>query len=166
MVVERCAQCGTNRRGDLQVCVRCETPFPADGAAEVAPVVDVDAALSRPAAPSPTQSHGTMFFAVVCGFVLLAVLLKLSIRGIGPFEVALVETRPAGDTLLVTLDITNTGERAGRANCRIPLRDAAGIAQPAKVALTQRQIPPGETLREVVTLTVADGVRPFGDIKC
>ena len=161
-MVQRCAQCGTARRDDLQVCVRCETRFP-DASPE--PIDDLDAALPRPAAPAQTQSHGTVLLGVICGFIVLAVLLKLSIRGVGPFEVELVDSQRAGDTLRVTLDITNTGERAGRANCRIPLADSADVVQPPKTIVTAR-IEPGETTREVVTVAVAEGVRPSGDIKC
>lgn len=163
MAVQRCTQCGTARRGDLQVCVRCETPFP--GAAPTAPAHDVDAALPRPAAPSPTQSHGTVFAAILLGFVVLAVLLRLSIRGIGPFEVRLVESTSAGDTLRLTLEITNTGERTGRANCRIPLRDATDVVQTPKTVVTQ-QVEPGETITQVVEVPVPNGVRPFGEIRC
>lgn len=161
MAVQRCSRCGTARRGDLQVCVRCETPFadPADDG------VDLEAALPRPAAPSPTQSHGTVLMAVLVGFVVLAVLLKLSIRGVGPFEVRLVDSTSAGDTLRITLEITNRGERTGRANCRIPLRDETDVVQTPKTVVTAR-IEPGETIREVVSVPLGDGVRPGGEASC
>lgn len=127
--------------------------------------MDLDTELPRPAAPSTTQSHGTLLLGVVIGFVLLAVLFGLSIRGIGPFEVKLVDSSGIGDRLSVTLEITNTGERKGRANCRIPLRDEADVVQSPK-NVTTRQIEPGETITEVISFTVADGVQPFGEIRC
>ncbi len=165
MEVQRCTQCGTARRGDLQVCVRCEAPFPATGGAAVADAAAIDAALPRPAASSPSQSHGTLLLGVIIGFVLLAVLLKLSIRGVGPFRVELVDSSGIGDQLSVTLEITNTGNRTGRANCRIPLRDAKDVVQSPKNVSTQR-IEPDETITEKITFSVPDGVRPFGEILC
>jgi len=160
MEAQRCTQCGTARRGALQVCVQCEAPFSAPDA-----VVDIDAALPRPAAPSSSQSHGTLLLGVVIGFVVLAVLLKLSIRGVGPFRVELVDSSGVGDRLSVTLQITNTGSRTGRANCRIPLRDSKDVVQSPKNVTTQR-IEPDETITEVIAFTVPDGVEPFGDILC
>ena len=128
-------------------------------------VDDLDAALPRPALPSQTQSHGTLLLGVVIGFVVLAVLLKLSIRGVGPFSVELVESSGIGDRLSVTLEITNTGNRTGRANCRIPLRDTQDVVQSPKNVTTQR-IEPDETITETIVFTVPPGVRPFGEIRC
>jgi len=163
MSVQRCSRCGTARRGDVQVCLQCEQPF-AD-AASVDDSVDIDAALPRPAAPSQTQSHATLLLGVIIGFVVLAVLLKLSIRGVGPFRVELIDSSGIGDRLSVTLEITNTGSRTGRANCRIPLRDTKDVVQSPKNVTTQR-IEPDETITEVIVFTVPTGVRPFGDIRC
>jgi len=166
MAVQRCARCGTARRADLQVCLRCETPY-ADPAppGDVAADLDIDATRPRPAAPSSTQSHGTVFLGVLVGFVLLAVLLRLSIAGVGPFRVQIVESRSVGTQLEVTLRITNDGDRAGRANCRIPLADEADVVQPPHTLLTQR-IDPDETVTQVLTVTVREGVRPSGPVSC
>lgn len=61
--------------------------------------------------PASTQSHGTILLGVILGFVVLAVLLRLSIAGVGPLTVQLVDSRATGDTLGLTLRITNQGTR-------------------------------------------------------
>ena len=147
MPKQRCPRCGTPRRGDLQVCVRCETPFDAE----------VDLAIPRPAAPSTTQSHGTVMLGLLGGFVVLAALLWLSVRGIGPFEARLVETTGAGTDKQVVVEITNKGSRAGRGNCRIGLQ-AGSTPLPLKNFQSHR-IDGGDTLRQTVDVeTQADAV--------
>ncbi len=127
--------------------------------------VDIDQELPRPAGPSTTQSHGTILLAILAGFLVLGILLRLSISGVGPFSVQLVDQRSTDSTLELTIRITNEGDRAGRANCRVPLADEANVVQPPKTVLTKR-IDPNETITQVVTLDVPDGVHPSGQISC
>jgi hypothetical protein len=140
MPTQRCSRCGTPRRGDLQVCVRCEAPF--------TDPLDVDAALPRPAAPATTQSHGSVLLAVLAGFVVLAVLLGLSVRGVGPFEARIVDSTGTGDTRMLTVEITNEGERAGRGNCQVVL--AAGNDPRRTETFTSQKVGGGETIRQTV----------------
>jgi hypothetical protein len=121
MAVERCARCGTARRGDLQVCVRCETPFArADG--------DPDIDIQRPAAPSTVQTHGTMAAMLVLGVVILGIVLALSVRNVGPFDAQISTTRPAGTgQVAVTVTVSNHGSRPGRGNCRVEVTGEDGI---------------------------------------
>ncbi|HVF03679.1 MAG TPA: hypothetical protein VNA20_02455 [Frankiaceae bacterium] len=141
--VERCARCGTPRRGDLQVCVQCEAPFEAAGE-------DVDLALPRPAAPSPTQTHGTVMAAVLLGFVGLAFLLWLSVRGVGPFPASVVEVARVGETRVrVTVQVTNDGTKAGHGKCRIERLTETGNQEEPFQFLSQRVRP-----KETVTQTV------------
>ena len=126
----------------------------------------IEEALPRPAVPATTQSHGTILLGVLIGFVLLFGLLRWSISGVGPFAVQIVDSTSTGRTLTLTLEITNEGDRAGRANCRIPLADARDVVQPPKNVLTEVEIKPGQTYTQVVTLTVPEGVQPSGEITC
>ena len=125
----------------------------------------IDEAIPRPAVPASTQSHGTVLLCLVLGFVVLFALLRWSVSGVGPFAVQLVDTRASGSSLELTLRITNEGDRAGRANCRVPMADESDVVQPPKTILTQR-IDPGETLTQVITVDVPEGVRPSGEISC
>ncbi|HVF21347.1 MAG TPA: hypothetical protein VNA14_14055 [Mycobacteriales bacterium] len=126
----------------------------------------IEEALPRPAAPANTQSHGTILLGVVLGFLVLFALLRWSISGVGPFAVQIVDSQSAGQTLTLTLDITNEGDRAGRANCRVPLADADGVVQAPKNVLSRVEIKPGQTYTQVITLDVAEGVAPSGEITC
>ena len=139
------------------MCVRCETPFEPAGE-------DVDLALPRPAAPSPTQSHGTVMVAVLSGFVLLAVLLWLSVRGVGPFTASVVETTRVGDQARVTVTITNEGSKPGHGKCRIERISDTGDSQPPHQFLSER-VRGGQTVTQTVAVDLTPGVRT-GQVVC
>lgn len=155
--VQRCPRCGTPRRGDLQVCVRCETPF--DEAGE-----DVGLALPRPAAPSPSQSHGTVMVALLGGFVVLSLLLWLQVRGVGPFAASIVSTTRQGDVAHVTIQVTNEGRKAGHGKCQIERLSDTGDQQPPHQFLSQR-VAGGETVTQTVDVELVPGVRT-GQVRC
>jgi hypothetical protein len=157
MPIERCPRCGTPRRGDLQVCVRCEQPF-ASGE-------DVDLALPRPAAPSPTQSHGTVMVAVLCGFVLLAFLLWLSVRGVGPFEARVIGSKPAGaEKVAVTVEVSNKGSKAGHGKCRVERLSEFGDRGQDFQFLSNR-VPPKSSITQVVDVDIRAGEKT-GQVSC
>ena len=111
---------------------------------------DIDLALPRPAAPSPTQSHGTVMAALLAGFAVLAVLLWLSVRGVGPFVAKVVSTQVTGDTARVTVSVENTGRKAGHGKCRIHrVSDATGDLQEDFQFLSQRVAPHGTVVQTV-----------------
>lgn len=122
--------------------------------------LDIDTELPRPAAPSTVQSHGTVLAAVLAGFVVLAVLLAFSVRGIGPFEATLVETTGTGETRQVVVEIANEGRRAGRGNCLVTYKAGADARLPRN--FTSERVEPGQTLRQTVTLTNDADATPTG----
>jgi len=78
------------------------------------------------ATPSATQYHGTIVVAIVLGVAIMAVAASLSLRGIGPFRgEALRWSADPPDGVLVQLQVTNEGSKAGRAKCQLTARDAA-----------------------------------------
>jgi hypothetical protein len=89
--------------------------------------------------PASSQAHGTVFLAIVIGVVALAVLGKLALSGIGPFEaqISAIEAAPAG--LAVTVDVRNEGTKAGPTTCRITDPANRGVGPAAIV-----QSPPVE----------------------
>jgi hypothetical protein len=125
---------------------------------------DIDLALPRPAAPSPSQSHGTVMVAVLSGFVVLAVLLWLSVRGVGPFTASIVSTRPAQGGAAVTVSVTNEGSKAGHGKCRIQRVNATGDQQGDYQFLSDR-VAPHATITQTVTVTLGEGVTT-GAISC
>lgn len=157
MPIERCPRCGAPRNpSDLQVCLRCEQPFPAAD--------DLDAALPRPAAPSTSQIHGTVMAAVLVGFVGLAVLLWVSVRGVGPFEARVLSTQPAGGKTAVTVEVSNKGSKAGHGKCRIVRLSEFGDRGQDHQFLSQR-VPPKSTITQTVEVEVRPGERT-GQVEC
>lgn len=151
MPVERCTRCGTARRGDLQVCVRCEQPF--------AGASDPDVDMQRPAAPSTFQTHGTMGLMIVIGVVILGAFLAFSSRDVGPFKGTIVgDVKPSTKIghVLVTVTVTNAGERAGRGNCHVAVVNQGGIARPESAFLTPK-IPGGGSVQQDVDVPTANG---------
>ena len=79
------------------------------------------------ATPSATQYHGTIVVAIVVAVALMAAWASLSVGGIGPFRAEVVAFRSdPPDGIMVKLQVTNEGTRAGRAKCLLTARDAAG----------------------------------------
>jgi hypothetical protein len=129
-------------------CVRCGTPIP---------LVDAMCERCNPLGlrqPASSQAHGTVFIGIVIAIVVLAVLGKIALAGVGPFsgEVAAVISTPPD--LTVTLTVTNHGSRAGATTCRVFDVTDPGIGPDAAYLLSP-QIPPGATVsfsKEVMTL--------------
>jgi hypothetical protein len=80
------------------------------------------------ATPSATQYHGTIVVAIVAGVVIMAIAASLSLRGVGPFRgVALRWHSDPPDAVVVEVQVTNQGTRAGRAKCQVTARDASNL---------------------------------------
>lgn len=80
------------------------------------------------ATPSATQYHGTIVVAIVAAVALMAFWASLSLQGIGPFDGAVTSFRSdPPDGIVVNLQVTNSGSKAGRAKCLLTARDAGGV---------------------------------------
>ena len=94
-------------------CLRCGAPVP------------VDVGLCERCNPlglkdsSASQVHGTVFIGVLVAVVGLALLGRLTLAGVGPFEGTVVGAVPAGAGLTVTLSVTNHGTAVGQTTCRL-----------------------------------------------
>jgi predicted nucleic acid-binding Zn ribbon protein len=111
--------------------------------------------------PAPSQAHATVFIGVIAAVVLLAIVARLTISGVGPFEggVTAVTAAPAG--LRVSLTVTNTGSGAGSTTCRIGDPAIPGIG-PETAYVTSPVVQPGETLAfEAVVASLGTTVRPL-----
>ena len=89
------------------------------------------------------QVHGSVFIAVTAAIILLAVLARLSVAGIGPFPATVDGVTPTDGGLAVTLTVTNQGESAGHTNCRVSKAGDRGTG-PADFVSSPR-LGPGET---------------------
>lgn len=94
-------------------CVRCGAPVPPDIAMceRCNPL-----GLSQPAS---SQAHGTVFLGILLAVVALAVLGRLALSGVGPFEARITQILPTSDGLSVTLVVRNAGSNAGSTTCRL-----------------------------------------------
>jgi hypothetical protein len=111
-----CARCGARVPLDVGLCEKCN------------PIGLKDAASS--------QVHGTVFLGIGLAVVGLMVLALLAVRGIGPFPAEVVAFHSEGDTLLVSLSVTNKGTSIGSTTCRItdPTSDGrAGFVQSPRI---------------------------------
>jgi hypothetical protein len=124
--VRRCIKCGNEVGPEESMCAVC-----------------LRAGMVPPAA---SQYHGTIAVAIIAAVAALAVAASLSLRGVGPYEVAVMDAQPGAEGVAVTLSVTNEGTRPGRAKCRIVARDAAGRTL-GTLNLLSAQIPGGESLR-------------------
>jgi predicted nucleic acid-binding Zn ribbon protein len=96
-------------------------------------------------APAASQAHGTVFLGIAIAVVIMAVLARLAVAGIGPFrtEVAGVEAYPAG--LRISISVTNDGTNAGSTTCRVGDPRIRGIG-PETAYVTSPVVGPGETV--------------------
>jgi hypothetical protein len=104
--------------------------------------------LSQPAA---SQAHGTVFLAIGLAVIGLALLGRLALAGVGPFEGSVVAVEPAPGGLAVTLSVTNEGSRAGATTCRIYDPSIPGIGPESAQVLSPR-IEPGATVTFTKTI--------------
>jgi hypothetical protein len=69
--------------------------------------------------PASTQVHGTAILAVGVAIVVLAVLGRVALSGIGPFHASVDEVHSTGDGLTITVSVTNDCSKTGGTTCRI-----------------------------------------------
>jgi hypothetical protein len=111
--------------------------------------------------PSASQAHGTALVGVAVAIVALAVIARLAVSGMGPFNggVAAVEPDPGG--LKVTITVTNQGSAAGSTTCRIEDPAIRGIG-PEAAYVTSPTIQPGETVTfSAVVASLGTTVKPL-----
>lgn len=94
-----CARCGAQVPLDVGLCERCN-PL---GLRDV----------------SASQVHGIAIAGVMTFIVILAVVGRFVLAGIGPFEAAVTKVVPDGTGLAVTLTVTNSGSSAGQTTCHV-----------------------------------------------
>jgi hypothetical protein len=134
-----CARCGAPVALDVGLCERCN------------PLGLRDAASS--------QVHGTVFVAIVVGFVLLAVAARFAVSGIGPFNAEIVDVQSTAGALTASLRVTNEGTNPGSSTCRISDPSLSGGGQP--VLVLTPTIGPKETITFDARLAFGGAVRPL-----
>ena len=84
-------------------CVRCGAPVPiADGMCERCNPLG----LKQPAA---SQAHGTVVVGIIIGVIVLFLVARYSLQGVGPFNGVVADVISAPPGLAVTITVTNRG---------------------------------------------------------
>jgi ribosomal protein L40E len=119
-------------------CVRCGAPVPLDvGLCERCNPLGLRDS-------SASQVHGIAVAGVATAIVILAVVGRLAISGIGPFESRIVSAVPDAGGLTLTVQVTNRGTSPGQTTCRVS--DPADRNGGRGSFLLSPQVPPGGTL--------------------
>ena len=109
---------------------------------------------------SASQVHGIAIGGVVLFVVIMAVVARFALAGIGPFEGAVAGVTAEGDALAVTLTVKNSGSNAGQTTCRVT--DPADRTGNNGGFMLSPQIDPGETVTFTQRLTeLGTTVRPL-----
>jgi len=94
-----CARCGAPVPLDVGLCERCNPLGLRDS--------------------SSSQVHGIAIGGVVFAVVVLAIVARLALAGIGPFDASVVKAIPDGNALAITLSVSNRGTSDGQTTCRV-----------------------------------------------
>lgn len=139
-----CVRCGAPVAAGVGLCERCN------------PLGLRDAAAS--------QAHGTAFIAVALGIVILAVVARLAVSGIGPFPASVGSVTPVASGMAINLTVTNEGASTGQTTCRIfdPADQGGG---PSAFVLSPR-IGPGETIEFTSTIAEFGGTPRAFLVEC
>ena len=139
-----CARCGAQVPLDVGLCERCN-PL---GLRDV----------------SSSQVHGIAIAGVIASVVILAIVGRLFLAGIGPFEATVAQAIPTGAGLAITLKVTNSGSATGQTTCH--LIDPADRSSGMGAFMLTPRIEPGATVTFTETVTaLGSAVRPF-DVDC
>jgi hypothetical protein len=93
---------------------------------------------------SSSQVHGIAIGGVIAFVVLLAVVARFALAGIGPFEAAVTSAVPDGNALSITLTVKNAGSSAGQTTCRVS--DPADRSGNLGGFVLSPQIQPGQSV--------------------
>lgn len=111
--------------------------------------------------PSATQVHGIAIAGIAACVVVLAILAKLALGGVGPFrgEVLTVSPSTTDGALAVTLRVENDGTKAAATTCTLA---EAGAPVGSPIEVVQTPVVPAAGSIEFEALVAAFGGLPTG----
>ena len=135
-----CVRCGAPVAIDVGLCERCNPLGLRDSAS--------------------SQMHGIAIGGVVLFVVLMAIVARFALAGIGPFAGTVDGVVPDGDGLAITLSVTNHGSSSGQTTCRVT--DPADRTGNVGGFMLSPQIGPGQSVTFTQRLTALGAtVRPL-----
>jgi hypothetical protein len=112
-------------------------------------------------APAASQAHGTAILGVAVAVVVLAVLARFAVSGIGPFPSSVLAVVPDPAGLRLTISVTNDGSSPAATTCRISDPKSPGIG-PDTTFIQSPVIQPGATQTfETVVVTLGSEPKPL-----
>jgi hypothetical protein len=102
--------------------------------------------------PSATQMHGIAAVGILAFVAIIAVVARVLMAGIGPFDVGVTQVQPAPGGLAVSFDVTNAGSSPSATTCQIREAHTDFGAPRVEVVQTPR-IGAGETITVNVVVT-------------
>ena len=107
-----------------------------------------------------SQMHGIAIGGVVLFVVIMAVVARFALAGVGPFDGTVAGAVPDANGLAVTLSVTNHGNSAGQTTCRVT--DPADRTGNTGGFMLSPRVEPGQTLEFTQQLTaLGTNVRPL-----
>jgi hypothetical protein len=139
----------------LHGCVRCGARIPLDQAmCEACNPLGLKQ-------PSPSQAHGTVFIGIALAVIVMAVVARMTVSGVGPFSSGVADVAQAPGGLLVSVVVRNEGSAAAAVTCRIGDPEIRGIG-PETAYVSSPVIPPGGSVTfESVVTSLGTTVRPL-----
>jgi hypothetical protein len=132
-----CVRCGARIPLDLSMCERCNP-------------------LGLPQ-PATSQAHGTVALGLFIGVVVIAIVAKLALSGVGPFTGTVAAVQPAVGGLAVTLSVHNDGTKEGTTRCRVFDPRSPGVGdRPAILESPRIAAGASASFTETVTVLGAD----------
>lgn len=93
---------------------------------------------------SASQVHGIAIAGVGAAVIILAIVARMAISGVGPFTASVVSSTPEASGLAITLQVTNSGTSVGQTTCRV--QDPADRNGGRGGLILSPQIQPGKTI--------------------
>jgi ribosomal protein L40E len=115
--------------------------------------------------PAATQAHGTVFLGIAVAVVVLAVVARTAVAGVGPFRTTLNDVATADGGLRVTIALTNEGSAAGGTTCRVSDPTIPGLG-PETAYVQSPQVEPGATVTFDAVVTSLGTVPRQLDVAC
>jgi ribosomal protein L40E len=112
-------------------------------------------------APAASQAHGIAIVGIAMAVVIMAVVARLSIAGVGPFTSSVAGVAATSGGLRVSVSVTNAGSKAGSTTCRIDDPALRGIGPEAQF-VESPVVPPGSSVTfEVVVTSLGTTPKPL-----
>jgi hypothetical protein len=111
--------------------------------------------------PATSQAHGTIALGLFIAVVVMAIVAKIAVEGVGPFTGRVADVAVTAGGLSVTLTVKNEGSKAGTTRCRIFDPASPGLNDHPAIVMSPRVEPGAESTFDSIVTTLGTTVRPL-----